>query len=141
MAARRMVLAAAAMAALGAGGIALSAAASGGRTVTALEGKPTEFALRPVPATVAGGRVTFRVPNKGKITHELVVIRTNTAPGRLPTDAKGLASEKGAVGETGDIAAGTTKSVTLALKPGRYALICNLPGHYKGGMYAGLRVR
>ena len=138
---RWAMLAALGAAAVGAGGVVLAAAASGGGRVTAIEGVPTEFALRPAPAAVSAGRVTFRVPNRGHITHELVVIRTNTAPGRLPTNARGLASERGAVGETGDIAAGATKSVTLSLTPGRYALICNLPGHYRGGMYAGLTVR
>jgi hypothetical protein len=30
--------------------------------------------------------------------------------------------------------------VTLALKPGRYELVCNLPGHYAAGMYGELDV-
>jgi hypothetical protein len=59
-----------------------------------------------------------------------------------PSPAPGCASsEKGALGETGDIKPGTTKALTLSLKKGKYALVCNLPGHYKGGMYAGLTVK
>jgi uncharacterized cupredoxin-like copper-binding protein len=121
-------------------GLSAAAAPGAGRTVTATEGKPTEFSLVPRPTKIGAGKVTFVVPNRGKLDHEMVVIRTERAPGKLPL-RKGLAVETGAVGETGDIAPGGTKRVTLQLKPGRYALICNLPGHYKGGMYAGLVVR
>ena len=31
--------------------------------------------------------------------------------------------------------------MTLALKPGRYELVCNLPGHYAAGMHGELDVR
>ncbi len=34
-----------------------------------------------------------------------------------------------------------TKKLTLDLKPGHYAIICNLPGHYLGGMYTDLTVK
>jgi len=30
--------------------------------------------------------------------------------------------------------------VTMVLKPGRYEVLCNLPGHYAAGMYAELDV-
>jgi uncharacterized cupredoxin-like copper-binding protein len=61
----------------------------------------------------------------------MVVVRTSLPAGKLSTNAKGLASESGAVGETGDVKPGATKTITLSLKKGKYALICNLPGHYK----------
>jgi uncharacterized cupredoxin-like copper-binding protein len=50
-------------------------------------------------------------------------------------------SEKGFVSETGNIRPGATKTVTITLAKGRYALICNLPGHFAAGMNAGLTVR
>ncbi|MGZ4189647.1 MAG: plastocyanin/azurin family copper-binding protein [Actinomycetota bacterium] len=31
--------------------------------------------------------------------------------------------------------AGTSKTLTITLKPGHYALVCNLPGHYRMGMH------
>jgi uncharacterized cupredoxin-like copper-binding protein len=58
-------------------------------------------------------------------------------------------SENGSVGEasadcgTGageGIAPGHASWVTLALKPGRYEVLCNLPGHYAAGMYSELDV-
>jgi uncharacterized cupredoxin-like copper-binding protein len=36
---------------------------------------------------------------------------------------------------------GATKALSLTLKPGHYAIICNLPGHYAGGMYTDLTVK
>ena len=38
------------------------------------------------------------------------------------------------------IAAGSAGWVTLDLAPGRYELVCNLPGHYAAGMYTLLTV-
>jgi len=49
--------------------------------------------------------------------------------------ADGTADETNAVGEAPDIEAGATKSVTLDLKAGKYVLLCNLPGHFAGGMW------
>jgi uncharacterized cupredoxin-like copper-binding protein len=39
------------------------------------------------------------------------------------------------VGETGDVKAGQTKVLSITLAPGHYAVVCNLPGHYRMGMH------
>lgn len=44
------------------------------------------------------------------------------------------------VGETGNVATGKTKSVTLKLKAGTYVLVCNIAQHYGLGMRAGFTV-
>ena len=44
------------------------------------------------------------------------------------------------VGETGDMEAGTTKTLTIDLAPGHYAFVCNLPGHYGQGMHTDFTV-
>lgn len=88
------------------------------------------------------GQVTFDVTNAGKVTHELVVIRTDVFPSAIPlrpTDPT-KAAETGSVGEIEGIAPGTTATLTLTLAPGRYALICNEPGHFTAGMRAGFTV-
>jgi uncharacterized cupredoxin-like copper-binding protein len=90
---------------------------------------------------LAAGPVTFKVKNAGSVTHEFVVLKTNTPAGQLPTDKAGKASEKGNIGETGDMKPGAAKTLKLNLAAGHYALICNLPGHYKAGMYADLTVK
>jgi uncharacterized cupredoxin-like copper-binding protein len=99
-----------------------------------------QFAVTPSVTRAAGGKVTFRVHNAGSITHEFVVVKTTHAAADLPLN-KGRADEAGNVGETGDLRAGATKSVSLKLAAGHYALICNLPGHYLAGQHTDFTVR
>jgi hypothetical protein len=63
--------------------------------------------------------------------------------------ARGELAETGSLGEasdncaanTGDgIAPGGASWTTVTLQPGRYELVCNVPGHYAAGMYAELDV-
>lgn len=102
-------------------------------------GKPTELAMTVSATQVGAGKVTFHVTNAGTVAHEMVVIRTAKRAADLPMES-GEASEAGSAGETGDMAAGTSKDLTLTLAAGHYALICNLPGHYAGGMHTDLTV-
>jgi uncharacterized cupredoxin-like copper-binding protein len=98
-----------------------------------------EFTVSPDPSAGRAGRVTFRVRNAGAVGHEFVVLRTSKSAADLLKDGK--ASEAGNVGEIGDLQPGVTKTLRLNLKPGHYALICNLPGHYTAGQRADLVVR
>lgn len=115
-------------------------AAQTATTVAVTMGSPKEFSMVPAAASAPAGKVTFDVKNAGSMVHEFVVIKTPNDAGKLPVK-NGEASEAGAVGEIADMKAGTQKSVTLDLKPGHYAFICNLPGHYLGGMYANFEVK
>jgi uncharacterized cupredoxin-like copper-binding protein len=90
-------------------------------------------------ATAADGKVAFNVKNVGQIVHEFVVIKTDKRANGLGTGQR--VPEDGNVGETGDVQAGASKSLSLKLKPGHYALICNIPGHYAAGMHADFIVR
>jgi uncharacterized cupredoxin-like copper-binding protein len=85
------------------------------------------------------GKVTFAVKNSGGVEHELVVIKTKTAASKLKVSG-GEASENGSVGEV-ELAKGKSKNLTLTLSKGHYALICNVPGHYKGGMHVDFTVK
>lgn len=99
-----------------------------------------EFKVLPSTKSVATGKVTFSVKNIGKIDHELLVIKTNVAPGKLPVkNAK--ASEKGKVGQVKELAPGKSGKVTLTLAKGKYVLLCNLPAHYQAGQYSGFTVK
>lgn len=98
-----------------------------------------EFTLTPTPAAVPAGKVTFTVQNAGRLKHEFVVLRTaKRAAGLLKGEE---ADESGNVGEIGNVPVGSSKSLRLTLKAGHYALICNLPGHYKAGQRADLTVK
>jgi uncharacterized cupredoxin-like copper-binding protein len=98
-----------------------------------------EFSVGPQPAIGRAGRVTFRVRNAGRVKHEFVVLRTAKPASGLKKGSE--ADEAGNVGEIGDLPPGATKTLKLALKPGHYALVCNLPGHYLAGQYADFTVR
>lgn len=102
--------------------------------------KLVDFKVQPTASVGAAGRVTFRVRNSGNTTHELVVLRTNSPASSLPLK-DGRADESGNVGETGDLKVGATKTISLKLAAGHYALVCNLPGHYNLGQHTDFTVR
>ncbi len=98
----------------------------------------SEFAFTPKDATARAGKVTITAPNDGKVEHELVVLRTNADPAKLPMKGDEV-DESTSVGEIADVKPGATKKTTLRLKPGKYVMVCALPGHYEGGMYGTLK--
>ncbi len=100
-----------------------------------------EFRVTLVVDTVGADGVTFRVANDGATLHNFVVIRTDVAIDELPV--AGAAVDEGAVdvvGRIDDWPGGETRDVTVALTPGNYVLICNIPGHYQLGMTTALTV-
>jgi uncharacterized cupredoxin-like copper-binding protein len=97
-----------------------------------------EYTLTPTPAKAKAGEVTFSIANQGQLKHEFVVIKTPKPAGDLLKGAE--ADEAGAVGEDGNIPPGKKATLKLKLSAGHYALICNLPGHYKAGQYANFDV-
>jgi len=111
---------------------------------TAASGKLTvrmsEFAFDPKDAVAKAGKVTIAAPNDGKVEHELVLLKTDADPAKLPMDG-GEVDESSSVGEIADVPAGGTKSHTFTLTPGKYAMVCALPGHYQSGMYGSLTVK
>src|SRR3954452_16131216 len=112
-----------------------AAPAAGGKVDVSL----TDFKITPNVSAVRAGKVTFVARNAGKVEHEMVVVRTDKSAGDLLKGSR--ASEAGAVDEIGEFAAGRTKRLTLNLKAGHYALICNVPGHYKAGMFTNFVVK
>jgi uncharacterized cupredoxin-like copper-binding protein len=100
----------------------------------------SEFAFDPKSALAKAGKVTITAPNDGKVVHELVILKTAADPAHLPMDGDDV-DESTNVGEIADVEPGATKKVTLKLGPGKYAMVCALPGHYKAGMYGSLTVR
>ena len=100
---------------------------------------------------VAGRTVSLRVSNVGVITHELVVLPLPAGQpvGERQAGPDGKVDETGSAGEVsascaqgaGDgLRPGSTGWATLTLPAGRYELLCNLPGHYKAGMYTELDI-
>lgn len=100
---------------------------------------------------VPAGTVSFRVRNFGTMVHEMVVLKLakGQSAGSLALDSENRVSEDSSVGEVSaqcapDAGEGIEPKGmgwgTLHLKPGSYALVCNLAGHYVAGMWAELEV-
>ena len=108
----------------------------------------SDYAFTPNDGTTNAGMVTISAPNQGQLPHELVLFKTNKSPVSLPTLSNGEVDDEGleasgvdSPGEIEDVGPGETKSAALKLTPGKYVMICNLPGHYKQGMYGTLTVK
>ena len=105
----------------------------------ALTIRMTEFAFDPKDAIAKAGKVTITAPNDGRVVHELVLLKTDEDPATLPKKGDEV-DESTSVGEIADVEPGSTKEATFKLAPGKYAMVCALPGHYEGGMYGSLTV-
>ena len=113
-----------------------------------------DFSVHPSQTTVKAGWITFQAVNAGTMTHELVILRTNLNPARLPqTEEKDnngtvtghIVNEEHAaveaIEEIEEFPADSLKEKKILLTPGRYVLFCNVPEHYTKGMYASLVVK
>jgi uncharacterized cupredoxin-like copper-binding protein len=104
-------------ASIGAVGLALpaqahTAVAAATTTVNVTAGKPSEFRFTLSKSTVKAGSVTFKVTNKGKLSHDFK-IGGKTTPLLKP---------------------GKSASMTVTLKKGKSAYQCTVPGHAAAGM-------
>jgi uncharacterized cupredoxin-like copper-binding protein len=95
--------------------------------------------------TVPAGDVTFAVTNAARsLVHEMVVSPIRDEKTALPYDKAGQKVDEDAAGNLGEVAeleAGRKGSLTLNMKPGRYILYCNIPGHYVLGMWTLITVK
>ena len=102
-----------------------------------------EFTLTAASGAVEHRKVTFLVTNNGIRGHEMIIIKTDLAPGALPLGADGRVDESQVeiVGRTPVLTAGAlSATLTEVLKKGNYVLICNVGPHYTRGMYTGFQV-
>ena len=77
--------------------------------------------------TVKAGKVTFSVKNTGATMHGLAI---TSQPAKA---SGGMLAESAFIAKGKDLATGDTDLVTANLKPGRYELVCYMPGHYAAG--------
>ena len=120
--------------------------------MTMMNGSATRrMMLHASPQRVSAGTVSLAVLNHGTKKHELVVmpLAAGATVGSRTVGADDAVSETGSLGEASNncgagsgegINAGSAGWLTLQLAPGRYEILCNLPGHYAAGMYAELDV-
>jgi len=95
------------------------------------------------PATAQAGAVTFMVRNRGPVAHELIVVRRGAAPLPLRPDDTTVDEETLEPVIAGALEPGQTgvRPLRVRLARGRYELLCNMAGHYLGGMRTELVVR
>jgi len=113
--------------------VAVSASPSAGQTIDLSEWKVV------IAGTVVAGKSGFTIANHGTVPHELLVFKSDLDPSAYPTDASGHINETGPgitlVSDGDNIDPGGSQTRTLDLAPGKYLFVCNIPGHFKQGMF------
>ena len=89
--------------------------------------------------TLKAGPSTFTISNFGTMPHELLIFKSDLAPAAYPKDKSGDIIEDGpgvnlvSDGENIDPTGAQVRTVNL--KAGTYLFVCNIPGHFKQGMF------
>jgi uncharacterized cupredoxin-like copper-binding protein len=99
--------------------VASGASAPAATVVSVTAGKPSELKFTLSKKSVAKGKVTFKVVNKGVLEHDFKIGGKKTA--RLK--------------------AGKTATLTVTLKAGKAPFLCTVPGHAAGGMKGTITVK
>lgn len=116
---------------------------------SAVNGVMKEFSITSDKTVVAAGNVKFTIANKGKMTHEFIVVKTDLAVNKLPMSKVPGATNKvdedahslSFIGEIEHLLPGETDTKTFKLEPGNYVLFCNVAGHYSAGQRIALKVQ
>jgi uncharacterized cupredoxin-like copper-binding protein len=90
------------------------------------------------------GTVVFRAINSGPDSHELIVVRSDRARLRLRADGMTVDEaglQRAIVGTLEPAPAGAKRELRVTLRAGTYTLLCNMYGHYMGGMHSTVVVR
>jgi uncharacterized cupredoxin-like copper-binding protein len=88
-------------------------------TVTVTLGKPSEFKITLSKKTIVKGVTTFKVTNKGGISHDFKIAGKKTP----------------------SLKTGKAATLKATLKKGTYPFLCTLPGHAAAGMKGTLTVK
>lgn len=126
----------------------LVAACSSGASPTPAGGSSSvaaelsEWAIKLDSSNGKAGTIAFNVNNKGAVTHEFVIVKTDLKADSLPVvDDEVDESAFTPIDEIEDIASAATPTLSVDLQPGHYVILCNLTGHYGKGMHADFDVQ
>jgi uncharacterized cupredoxin-like copper-binding protein len=95
-------------------------------------------------STVKAGEVLFKVSNSSAETvHEMVLFPYKDGEKIPYSDADSKINEDAAghLGEVSELDPKNKGELKITLKRGKYAVLCNIPGHYMNGMWAILTVK
>ena len=90
--------------------------------------------------TASAGEITFEVLNSSKDTiHEMIITRLRDLSMLFPFNPVEIRVDEDKMpdilGEVSELEPGKTAALRLDLKPGKYLLFCNVPGHFTSGMW------
>ena len=107
--------------------------------------KTAPFKVEADKFAVPAGLVTFKVTNGSSVMeHEMLIVPISDMQTPLPFNAAENRVDEDAArsaGEVPELEPGKSGELTVELKPGLYALLCNIPGHYGAGMWRVLAVQ
>jgi uncharacterized cupredoxin-like copper-binding protein len=83
-----------------------------------------DFAIEPRTIKARPGRLQFRITNQGAVEHDFHIPAVETHRAHAQHLVK----------------PGETRTLEYRLKPGRYEVVCTIPGHREAGMTATLEV-
>ena len=100
-----------------------------------------------MPTVLPPGRHTFAFSNNGSVPHELLVFRTDLPGNALPVGPDGNVVEESPLlvkivdsGNATNPGASASVPASQPFTPGHYVALCNLPGHYRLGMWLNVTV-
>ena len=103
----------------------------------------TSYKLGVSANSAKAGTVVFTVKNQtSDATHEMLIIKTDLAPDKLPMLSPDKVDETAIaiVGKMEDIPPGQGGDLSVNLTPGNYVFICDVDGHYAHGMFSAFTV-
>src|SRR3954454_23569012 len=91
--------------------------------------------IKSTAPSVKAGKVTFDVKNAGATMHGFGIAKA-------PAKVSGGSVDEGSLLVAGQhLNAGQSETLAADLKPGRYELVCHMPGHYGAGQHMAFTVR
>ncbi len=118
-----------------------TAASSSGSGESELTVALSEWSIKPSAPAAKGGKVELKVTNNGATPHELAIVKTDVAHDKLEK-AAGIVDEAKykPLARTKQLNGAQSEELSVDLTPGKYALICNVSGHYDLGMHTAFTV-
>jgi hypothetical protein len=114
----------------------------GGGPIQGVEVIVNEWSVSANRGAVEAGAVQFTVKNQGTVDHQFIVVRTDDPVEELPVVDGNVALEQvDVVADVSPFQPGHERNLDASLVPGDYVLLCNVPGHYAGGMRTLFAVR
>ncbi len=105
---------------------------------------PSNMGIKLSTDTVLAGEVVFKVTNGSKeLVHEMLVFKYVEGK-KFPYDDKNAKIDEEAAGSLGEVSEtepSKSGELKLSMKPGKYVVLCDLPGHFANGMWAFLTVK